>query len=50
MYSLAAGAGSTKYSLPYVAGTIPPFYSNASGGSQGSQIAPTFTPIPTGPN
>ena len=50
MYSLAAGAGSTKYSFPYVAGTIPPFYSNASGGSQGSQIAPTNTPIPTGPN
>jgi len=50
MYSLSASAGSTKYSLPYVAGTIPPFYSNVSGGSQGSQIAPTATPIPTGPN
>jgi len=50
MYSLAAGPGSTKYSLPYVSGTIVPFYSNVSGGTQGSQIAPTATPIPTGPN
>jgi hypothetical protein len=50
MYSLASGAGSTKYSLPYVSGTIVPFYSNTSGGTQGSQIAPTATPIPTGPN
>ena len=50
MYSLAPGAGSTKYSLPYVTGTIEPFYSNVSGGSQGSQTAPTFVPIPNGPN
>ena len=50
MYSLSPSAASTKYSLPYVTGTIEPFYSNVSGGSQGSQTAPTFVPIPTGPN